>query len=154
MRGLSLNSQSLRIGRDSTRSTSKTERYRKLSSQVEETLIGAASAIIGIALVTILVKPLAANGAVPARTEMFLTAFLLTQKTLATKAQIKIDPNHFAKAIALAAIVGYVSRKFKGTLIPLATSLVTFEETSVWRLNRCCLSCYLEFRIGLRSSGS
>jgi hypothetical protein len=36
---------------------------------------------------------------------MFLTAFLLTQKILASKAQIKIDLGHFRKTIALAAIV-------------------------------------------------
>jgi len=54
-------------------------------------LVLSASAIIDIALVTILVKPLGANGAALARTAMFLTAFLLTQKTLASKAQIKIE---------------------------------------------------------------
>jgi len=67
--------------------------------------IGAASAIIDIALVTILVKPLEANGAALARTAMFLTGFLLTQKALASKTQIKIGLNHLAKATALAAIV-------------------------------------------------
>jgi len=68
-------------------------------------LILSASAIIDIALVTILVKPLGANGAALARTAMFLTAFLLTQKILASKAQIKMDLSHFAKTMALAAIV-------------------------------------------------
>jgi len=68
-------------------------------------LIISASAIIDIALVTILVKPLGANGAALARTAMFLTAFLLTQKILASKAQIKMDLSHFAKTMALAAIV-------------------------------------------------
>ena len=67
--------------------------------------IGAASAIIDIALVAVLVKPLGANGAALARTAMFLTAFILMQKTLALKAQIKIDLSHFAKTMALAAIV-------------------------------------------------
>jgi len=67
--------------------------------------IGATSAIIDIALVTILVKPLEANGAALARTAMFLTAFLLTQKTLASKARIKIDLSHLKKTIALAVIV-------------------------------------------------
>jgi len=67
--------------------------------------IGAASAIIDIALVAILVKPLGANGAAIARTAMFLTAFILMQKTLASKAQIKIDLSHFAKTMALAAVV-------------------------------------------------
>jgi len=67
--------------------------------------IGAASAIIDIALVTILVLPLGANGAALARTAMFLTVFLLTQKTLASKAQIKINLTHFAKTAALAAVV-------------------------------------------------
>jgi len=67
--------------------------------------IGLASAIIDIALVTILVKPLGANGAALARTTMFLTAFILMQKALASRAQIKIDPTHFRKTIALAAIV-------------------------------------------------
>jgi len=73
--------------------------------------IGAASAIIDIALVAVLVKPFEANGAALARTAMFLTAFLLTQKTLASKAQIKMDFSHFAKTTALAAIVA----------LPLAT---------------------------------
>jgi len=54
-------------------------------------LVLSASAIIDIALVTILVKPLGANGGALARTAMFLTAFLLTQKTLASKAQIEMD---------------------------------------------------------------
>jgi len=67
--------------------------------------IGAASAIIDIALVAVLVKPLGANGAALARTAMFLTAFILMQKTLALKAQIKIDLSHFARTMALAAIV-------------------------------------------------
>jgi len=67
--------------------------------------IGATSAIIDIALVAILVKPLGANGAALARTAMLLTAFLLTQKILASKAQIKIDLGHFRKTIALAAVV-------------------------------------------------
>jgi len=67
--------------------------------------IGAISAITDIALVAILVAPLGANGAALARTAMFLTAFLLTQRTLAYKAQIKIDLSHFSKTIALAALV-------------------------------------------------
>jgi len=73
--------------------------------------IGAASAIIDIALVTILVLPLGANGAALARTAMFLTVFLLTQKTLASKAQIKINLIHFVKTAALAVVVA----------LPLAT---------------------------------
>jgi len=36
---------------------------------------------------------------------MFLTAFLLTRKTLCSKAQVKIDLSHFAKTMALAVIV-------------------------------------------------
>jgi len=67
--------------------------------------IGAASAIIDIAFVTILVIPLGANGAALARTAMFLTAFLLMQKILASKAQIRINWSHFAKTTALAAVV-------------------------------------------------
>jgi len=67
--------------------------------------IGAASAIIDIAFVTVLVKPFEANGAALARTVMFLTAFLLTQKTLASKAKVKIDLSHLAETTALAAIV-------------------------------------------------
>jgi len=67
--------------------------------------IGAVSAIVDIALVALLVKPFEANGAAIARTAMFLTAFLLTQKALASKAQVKIDLSHFAKTIALAAVV-------------------------------------------------
>jgi len=67
--------------------------------------IGAASAIIDIALVAVLVKPFEANGAALARTAMFLTAFILMQKTLALKAQIKIDLSHFTRTMALAAIV-------------------------------------------------
>jgi O-antigen/teichoic acid export membrane protein len=67
--------------------------------------IGATSAIIDIALVTILVKPLGANGAALARTAMFLTVFLLTQKTLRSKAQIKIDLSHLAKTTGLSVVV-------------------------------------------------
>jgi len=67
--------------------------------------IGAASAIIDIALVAVLVKPFEANGAALARTAMFLTAFLLTQKILAAKAQIRINLSHFTKTIALAVVV-------------------------------------------------
>jgi len=73
--------------------------------------IGAAPAIIEIAFVTVLVKPFEADGAALARTVMFLAAFLLTQKTLASKAQIKIDLSHFARTTALAAVVA----------LPLAT---------------------------------
>jgi len=47
---------------------------------------------------------------------MFLTAFLLTQKTLGSKARIKIDVSHFAKTIALAVIVA----------LPLAAADYTF----------------------------
>jgi len=67
-------------------------------------LILSASAIIDIMLVAVLVKPLATNGAALARIAMFLTAFLLMQKILASKA-IKIDWSHFRMTIALAAVV-------------------------------------------------
>jgi len=67
--------------------------------------IGTASAFIDIALVAVLVKPFEANGATLARIAMFLIAFLLTQKTLAAKAQIRINLSHFAKTIALAVVV-------------------------------------------------
>ena len=81
--------------------------------------IGAASAIIDIALVAVLVKPFEANGAALARTAMFLTAFFLTQKTLASKGQIKIDLSHFAKTIALAAIVALALAALDYTLAHL-----------------------------------
>ena len=67
--------------------------------------IGVASAIIDMTLVTILVRPLEANGAALARVAMYMATFLLTRKILAKKAEIKIDLSHLAKALALAAIV-------------------------------------------------
>jgi len=67
--------------------------------------IGAASTIIDLALVTILVKPFGANGAALARVGAYATAFALIQKILASKAQIRIDLSHFGKTIALAVIV-------------------------------------------------
>jgi len=67
--------------------------------------IGVASAIVDIAFVTVLVKLLGANGAALARIAMYATAFLLTQKTLASKAQIRIDLTHLRKTITLTAVV-------------------------------------------------
>ena len=106
--------------------------------------IGAVSAIIEIALVTILVKLLEANGAALARTAMFLTAFLLTQKTLAAKAQIKIDLSHFAKTIALATVVA----------LPLAALDYTFTHPypvhSIMRLVLEGISFLIIYLISLR----
>jgi len=68
--------------------------------------IGTASAVIDMALVAILVKPLGVNGAALARIGMFLTAFLLMQKTLAERAHARVDLTHLRKTIALAATVG------------------------------------------------
>ena len=73
--------------------------------------IGAISAIIDIVLVTILVKPLGANGAALARMAMYMSAFFLTQKALASETQIKIDQSHFTMTMTLAAMVA----------LPLAT---------------------------------
>jgi len=68
-------------------------------------LVLSASAIMDIAFVAILVKPLGANRAALARIAMFLTSLLLMQKILAAKAQIRIDLSHFKKTTALAAVV-------------------------------------------------
>jgi len=67
--------------------------------------IGMASAVIDIALVIVLVKPFEANGAALARVGMHAATFFLTQKKLASVAQIKLDVRHVGKAIALAAVV-------------------------------------------------
>jgi len=67
--------------------------------------IGAASAIIDLALVTILVKPFGANGAALARVGTYALTFVLIQKILASKAQIKVDLSHLGKTIALAVAV-------------------------------------------------
>jgi O-antigen/teichoic acid export membrane protein len=65
--------------------------------------IGATSAIVDILLVTVLVRPLGVDGAALARIAMFLVAFVLTQRTLAWTAQIKIDLEHLARTALLAA---------------------------------------------------
>jgi O-antigen/teichoic acid export membrane protein len=65
--------------------------------------IGATSAIVDILLVTVLVRPLGVDGAALARIAMFLVAFVLTQRTLAWTAQIKIDLEHLARTVLLAA---------------------------------------------------